>query len=53
MCVCVCGSLHCMSEIVTLLNFTLFIYNSLYMANCNFCLFVNSLCEWNMTKTSS
>ena len=32
-CVCVCiwiggdGSLHCMSEIVTLLNLTLFVYN--------------------------
>ena len=33
-CVCVwCVSLHCMKE--TLLNLTLFLYNFLYMANCN------------------
>ena len=51
--VCVCGSLHCMNEIVTLLNLALFIYNFCNMANCNVCLFVNALYEWNVTKTNS
>ena len=34
MCVCVCGSLHCMNEIVTRLNLTLFI-TFMHVANCN------------------
>ena len=33
--VCVCVSLHCMNEIVTLLNLTLFIYNCYTVANRN------------------
>lgn len=32
-CTRMCGSLHCMNEVVALLNLTLFIYELLYMAN--------------------
>ena len=60
-CVCVheyawmraCGSLHCMNEIVTLLNLTLFIYNFYTWLFVMFCLFVNALFDWNVTKTNS
>ena len=54
MCVCVfvCGSLHCMNEIVTLLNLTWFIYNFDTWLIVMFCAFVNALYEWNATKTN-
>ena len=51
-CVCVCGRLHCMNEIVTLLNLNC-------TSNLNtwlivmFCQFVNVLHEWNVTRTNS
>ena len=45
-CVCVYGSLHCMNEIVTLLNLT-FIYNFYTWLTVMFYLFVNALYEWN------
>ena len=41
--------LHCMNETVTLFSLTL---SLLYMANLMFCLFVNVLYEWNVTKTN-
>ena len=60
MCVCVCvcargarASLHCMNEIATLLNLTSFIYNFHTWLIVMFCLFVNALYEWNVTKTNS
>ena len=51
--VCVCVSLHCMNENVTVLNLTLFIYNFFTWLIVMFCLFVNVLYEWNITKKNS
>ena len=42
-----------MNEIVRLLNLTLFIYNFDTWLIVMFCLFVNALYEWNITKTNS
>ena len=42
-----------MTEIVTVLNLTLFIYNFYAWLFVMFCLFVNALYEWNVTKTNS
>ena len=50
---CVCGSLHRMNEIVTLLNLTWFIYNFYTWLIVMFCLFVNAQYEWNVTMTNS
>ena len=52
MCVCACGNLHCMNEIVTLLNLTSFTYNFYTWLIVMFCQFVNAN-EWNITKTNS
>ena len=52
-CVCVCRSLHCMNEIVTLLNLALFIYHFHTGLIAMFCLFVNALYQWNVTMTNS
>ena len=41
-----------MNEIVTLLNLTLFIRNFSTWLTVMFCLFVNGLYEWNVTKTN-
>ena len=46
-------SLHCLNEIVTLLNLTLFTYNFYAGLIVMFCLFINVLFEWNITKTNS
>ena len=53
MCVCVRESLHCLNEIVTLLNLSLFTYNFYAGLTVMFCLLINVLFEWNITKTNS
>ena len=53
MCVCMCGLLHCMNEVATLWNLTLFIYKFYTQLIVIFCLFVNALYKWNVTKTNS
>ena len=42
MCVCMCGLLHCMNEVATLWNLTLFIYKFCTRLIVMFCLFVNA-----------
>ena len=51
---CMCGSLYCINEIVTLQNLTLFIntFTPVWLIVI-FCLFINALYEWNITKTNS
>ena len=53
MCVCVCVSLHYKNEIVTSLNFTVFIYNFYTWLIVMFCLFVNALDGWSVSMTNS
>ena len=50
-CVSVC--LHCISEIVKLLKLTLFVYNFHTWLTAMFCLFVNKMYQWNVTKRNS
>ena len=52
-CVRACVSLHCLNEIVTLLNLTVFLYNFHTWLKAMFYVFVSALCEWNVTKTYS
>ena len=49
-CVCVCVSLQCMNETVTLHNLTLFIYNLYTWLIVIFCIFVNALYAWTVAK---
>ena len=48
--VCMCGLLHCMNDVATLWNLTLFIYKFCTRLIVMFCLFVNALYDWNVTK---
>ena len=49
----VCGSLHCLNEIVPLLKLTLSIYNFFTWLLVMYCLFLIAVYEWNVTKTNS